>query len=353
VPLRFDLHAVVECHGNPEGEPMPVGPIRSVGTRVAAIFLIALAFVLISRRLSESPDEWGYVTPPPETVEAYLPQTPEARRMIQAVEALRPLHEKQQHPPALPDQTFRLYVIADPYIREEKRTKVVVRPLAAAEIAPKLTHPAVLRYLGAFFGATVEVARPISLGTVTGGARRTHPTWGDRQVHSLHILEKVLVPSLPDDAITHIGVTTDELWPNERYNYVFGQALLRRSAAVWSTNRLGMIPEHTSHDVRALLRNLKIATHEASHTLSMTHCVRYMCDMQATKHVGELDACPLWMCAECAMKVCWALRLDPAQRYRDLAACCRDLGLEREARFFTRSAAALDERAPLDSGGHQ
>ncbi len=55
----------------------------------------------------------------------------------------------------------------------------------------------------------------------------------------------------------------------------------------------------------------------------------------------ESDRRPLALCPECMAKVCWAAQADPIERYRKLAAFCREQKLSAEAEFYEKSLRAL------------
>jgi hypothetical protein len=40
-----------------------------------------------------------------------------------------------------------------------------------------------------------------------------HPDWGNAQILSTYVLDKVLKPGLPDDACVLLALTAADLWP--------------------------------------------------------------------------------------------------------------------------------------------
>ena len=191
--------------------------------------------------------------------------------------------------------------------------------------------------LGPFYGVPVKTLDRIGLDAIPGSAHRIHPTWGDHQVLTSHVLD-LLRKRRPGDAVAVLGLTTADLWPGKGWNFVFGQASLQDRVGVWSLYRQG---DPNAEYTTCLRRTLKTAAHETGHMLGILHCTAYECGMNGSNHRAEADARPLWFCPEDEMKVWWACRVDPAARYARLAEFAEEHGLVDEMRFWHRSLAAL------------
>jgi archaemetzincin len=63
--------------------------------------------------------------------------------------------------------------------------------------------------------------------------------------------------------------------------------------------------------------------------------------MNGSNHLDESDRRPTWFCPEDEMKVWWACRVDPAERYYRLAEFAARYRLEREAEFWRTSERAV------------
>ena len=122
-----------------------------------------------------------------------------------------------------------------------------------------------------------------------------------------------------------LALTTADLWPGKGWNFVFGQASLKRGVGVWSLHRLG---EPELEPETFLRRTAKIAVHEAGHMLGIWHCTQFTCGMNGANHQREADGQPMWFCPEDEMKIWWACRANPAERYRRLAKCRRHVRAE-------------------------
>jgi archaemetzincin len=149
---------------------------------------------------------------------------------------------------------------------------------------------------------------------------RKNPYEGQRQIRTHYFLGEVLPKLLPDDAAAFICFTNIDLYPDDGWNFVFGQASLENRVGVWSLSRFGN-PDKSAEDFNKFLaRTLKVAMHETGHMFSMRHCAKYECLMSGTNHLGETDRRPLDACPECMAKIAWAMNYEPAERYRNLAA---------------------------------
>ena len=91
----------------------------------------------------------------------------------------------------------------------------------------------------------------------------------------------------------------------------------------------------------ALVRALKIATHETGHMFGMRHCTAYRCNMAGVNSLDESDAHPTWLCPECLAKLSWATGSLPEEHLRRMHAFSRAFGLKVEERHYAKSLAAL------------
>ena len=163
----------------------------------------------------------------------------------------------------------------------------------------------------------------------------------DKQILTTHVLYEMLKPTLPDDAAACLALTSSDLWPGEGWNFVFGQASLRERVGVWSIYRFGDPDESQAAFRLALLRTIKVATHETGHMFSMLHCTMYECNMCGSNHREESDRRPLTLCPECVAKVAWATDADLVRRYTSLEVFACEHGLEDTAERFCRRREAI------------
>lgn len=265
---------------------------------------------------------------------------------------LVPLHEKLA-PPAPGDwltvhpesgQTYQQYIHGHPQKPDEKRRVIYVEPLGDFTRPQREIVERTAKYMEIYFGLPVKIQEDLPLRIIPRSAQRTHPTWGDKQILTTYVLEEVLAPHLPADAVASIAFTASDLWPGEEWNFVFGQASLTQRVGVWSIYRNGE-PGPTGDDFRLCLRRtLRTGTHETAHMLSMKHCIYYQCNMCGSNHRAEADRYPLALCPVCLAKLCWATGVDPAERFRRLADFYGENGLKAEQDFCQKSLQALESK---------
>ncbi|MCP4599174.1 MAG: hypothetical protein GY847_01325 [Proteobacteria bacterium] len=266
------------------------------------------------------------------------------------IEKLKPLHRQlgpvrsgdwlETH--SEPGQTFDEYIKSRPIGASGKRRTIVIQPIGDFDSSQLKLLNLTSELMGLYFGLPVRVERGMPVDkNWPSGARRVHPTWGDKQLLSDYIIDDLLKPRLPSDAATYLGLTAWDLWPGKNWNFVFGSASIRDRVGVWSIYRNGNLNRTKEEFRTALLRTVKIATHETGHMFSMLHCTAYECNMCGSNSQEESDRRPLALCPECLAKLVRATGVDPVKRFQGLAEFSRLNGLEEEARFYKKSLAAL------------
>ena len=156
-----------------------------------------------------------------------------------------------------------------------------------------------------------------------------------RQYRTRWFLNDLLPNRLPPDAVVLVGVTMSDLWPGMGWNFVFGEADLRRRVGVYSLARYD--PEFDGGastpqgDRLALLRTLKVLVHEVGHTFGLEHCTEFECAMNGSNSMRETDQQPLHLCPPCLRKLAWNRGFGVAERYRKLAAFLDAHGFPEEA----------------------
>jgi archaemetzincin len=281
-------------------------------------------------------------------------ETLDVAQLHRAIRTLTPLHA-DKHEPGPHDwlashqeggQTFDAYRRDDPVIPDldrspGKRHTLYIQRLGSLTPTQDEIVELTAQYMHRFFGVPVKLAKPLPMTLVPDSARRTHPSTGTRQILTSYVLNNVLQPRLPDDAVAYISLTASDLWPGAGWNFVFGQASLTERVGVWSVHRYGDPDESDAAFRRALMRTIKVAVHETGHMFSMKHCTAHECVMGGSNNLDETDRAPVWLCPQCMAKMCWATHTDPIERYAKLAKFMRKRGFTEEAAFFERSMVAL------------
>jgi archaemetzincin len=238
-------------------------------------------------------------------------------------------------------QTFRQYLSADPVHRGGGLDTIHPCLVGGFNGGQRQILDLTAEYLGLFFDVPVVVRRRVPLSAVPARARRRHPEWGVRQVLSTFILQELLEPDVPDDALAYLALTGSDLWPGGGWNFVFGEANLRRRVGVWSMHRHGRPGPDAESFRRCLRRTLSIATHETGHVLTMRHCTAFRCLMNGSNSLEEGDRQPLHPCPVCLRKLLWNLQAEPVPYLERLEAFLRGSGLDEEAEWYARAAWAL------------
>jgi archaemetzincin len=238
-------------------------------------------------------------------------------------------------------QTFDEYLDCKPVLPRGARRVIYVQPVGGFTPSQRKIVSLTADFMARYFGVPVKISEDLPLHVIPKEAQRIHPQWGDRQILSTYVLDTLLPPRLPEDAAAYIAFTATDLWPGEGWNFVFGQASLRKRVGVWSIYRNGSPETNVETFKLCLLRTIKTATHETGHMFSMQHCIKYECNMCGSNNREESDTKPLWLCPECVAKVWWGSGVDAVERYKSLADFCKENGLKDEQAFYEKSMEVL------------
>ncbi|HUR96596.1 MAG TPA: archaemetzincin [Pyrinomonadaceae bacterium] len=245
----------------------------------------------------------------------------------------------QSHPEN--GETFEEYVDSSPTLPTADRKTIYIQPVGAFSADQLRVIRLTAEYMEAFYNLPVILQAPRAIGKVpTDMERLQYPD--NRQIRTSFFLDDLLPKLLPNDAAALICLTNLDLYPEETWNYVFGQASLEKRVGVWSLRRLERTDGKKAPPDIFLDRTLKVAMHETGHMFSMRHCIKYECLMSGTNHLDETDRRPLDTCPECTMKIAWAMNYPPGDRYKKLAQFWRKQGRPNEQKRMLDKAAAVD-----------
>ena len=234
-------------------------------------------------------------------------------------------------------QSFEDYKKINPVRKTENRSKIVIQPLGKfTEEEMKVLEKSV-EFIGIYYDSPVELKEPItnldkkfSRERNDGGVRWT-------QFKTKYLINDILMPNIPDDAICYFGVTMNDLYPDDNWNYCFGEAMLKERVGVYSLFR--NFPGHfggektKDYEQVVLRRSCKVMAHEIGHIFSMWHCVYFQCLMCGSNNLKEMDTHPIHLCPICLKKMEWNLGFDMKERYRQLHGFYKKNGLEDEAEW--------------------
>jgi archaemetzincin len=269
---------------------------------------------------------------------------PTTQSLRAATERLKPLYSPapktdwiERHPEER-GQTFEEYLASRPNRPTAQRNTIFIQPLGEFTAAQDKAVAATAAYLRVFYGLPVKRLPSESLDGAPAYARRVHPRWGDKQILCAYVLDRML-KRRPENAVAVLALTTSDLWPGEEWNFVYGQASLVDRVGVWSLYRYGDPEQEYPLYLR---RTLKVAVHETGHMLGIVHCTAYRCGMNGSNNRADLDSTPLAFCPQCAAKVWWSARLQPAAWHRGLVKFADEHQLREEAAFWRQALQAVD-----------
>lgn len=242
-----------------------------------------------------------------------------------------------------PGQTFDEYVRSSPNRPDAKRNTIYLQPLGDF---PKDKSPpleCLREYAGAFFSMKVKILAPIDIGGAHLTSRR-NPHTGNRQIQTGSVLNLVR-KTLPDDAFCLLAITMEDLYPDERWNFVFGEASLRERVGVYSFARYDPLfyrePRGKDYEKLILRRSCKVLAHETGHMFGLQHCIHFRCLLNGSNHLGESDSRPMHLCPVCLRKLQHAVGFDVPARYRDLLRFYGETSFEDEARWTAQRIAHI------------
>jgi len=235
-------------------------------------------------------------------------------------------------------QTFDEYVGVEAQRPDPVRDIIYLQPFGPFENARSPSLELLREYAAAYFSMDAKMLMPRAL-TETPVTTRENLYTHHRQLLTIDIL-KALRQLIPDDAFCILAVTMEDLYPDPRWNFVFGQASLRDRVGVFSFARYDPVFYGEPYDHRyqevLLRRSMKVLAHETAHMFSLAHCIYFKCVMNGSNHLQESDARPLSLCPVCLHKLQHSVNFDVIDRYRRLFHVYREIGFLREADWVSR-----------------
>jgi archaemetzincin len=151
-----------------------------------------------------------------------------------------------------------------------------------------------------------------------------------------------------------VAVTMSDIYPDEAWNFVYGQARTVDGLGVYSFARLDPLfptppekllnkPLTEEHRVIMLRRCVKILLHEVGHLFGLKHCIYYICLMNGANHEVEMDQQPLYLCPVCLRKLYSTLQFDVRHMYETFVNLCEKYGLEEERIWYRKRLDCIRE----------
>ena len=207
--------------------------------------------------------------------------------------------------------------------------KIYILPLGSFNTLEMKLIKNTAEYISLFFMLETKVLEPVSDSIVSETARRIN--FGKEQLKTQYIFDSILKLRFPKDAICYMAITNIDLYPNENYNFVFGQANLFQRVDVSSYNRFIDNNLDNSNYDRCYEQIINTATHELGHMFSLKHCTSYECLL------NQIDKRPYWLCPECLAKLQWRIKFNVLKRYDKLIKYSEEHHFINEAKFYKLS----------------
>ena len=256
----------------------------------------------------------------------------------------RPGEWRYEHPEER-HQSFDDYVQQQPVRKSHQLSTIYICLLGDFNREQQKIIDANREYLEVFFQTPVKIAQRVSLDKIPTRAQRKNPHEGHLQVLSTYVLDELLKPQRPKDALAYVAFSSADLWTRYEgrdWNFVFGQAQIRERVGVWSIARFPDPAADQESYQRCLKLTLATASHETSHILTMPHCSEFACSLNGCNHLLESESKPLHVCPSCFRKLCWNLRLEPVSYCRKLGKYCEQHDFKEEASYYRRAITALE-----------
>lgn len=238
-----------------------------------------------------------------------------------------------------PSQSVRAWRRMNPNLPSGVRKRLYLLPLGEWGRSPRIPSLEALReYLGLFFGLEAVLVEAVPAAEVPL-VRRINEHFQVEQWKTGEIL-RWLPGRLPADAYALLAVTLTDLYPQNSWNFVFGEATLRNRVGVFSLARndpefgsgsTGTLKPHRSIQSLMLRRACVILSHEMGHMFGWTHCRYYRCLMGGSGSLEESDRSPMGLCPVCLHKLHIAVPFAPERRHAELQQFLERHGMEADA----------------------
>lgn len=215
-------------------------------------------------------------------------------------------------------QSLTAYQSSSPLTPNRQLNKIYLKPIGEFSALEweqiKLTR----EYLEKFFQLNTILQSSVNSNVVPLQARRISQQ--HEQLLATYLRDTIVAMGRPKDAITILGISEMDLYPNDKWNFVFGMASYGKGLAVNSIYRFHQKPLTNKQFNLSLERLLKTASHEIGHMFGLIHCIEANCLMNGTNSLAETDKSIARLCSKCQRKLNSNLKYDNRKRLKELAA---------------------------------
>lgn len=237
-------------------------------------------------------------------------------------------------------QSLQTYFSIKPNSPTQERNLIYLQPVGHFSPAQNQIIGKTAAYLQVFFGLRTVVLKPISDQSFPDSVYRLNE-YKHTQILAPYILNTVLKPTIPPDAIACMAITEKDLFPKASWNYVFGLGSFHERTGVTSVYRFQDHQTDSVANQKCLERMIKTVSHEIGHIFTMKHCIHATCLMNGTNSLHETDSRPNRLCSECFAKLHWNLKWKPSERQSALSAFFREHHLASDFRISERDRKAI------------
>jgi archaemetzincin len=242
-------------------------------------------------------------------------------------------------------QTFDEFVQSDRNSPDEIHNVIYLQPIGQFRQDQSPSLDLLREYATAYFLMDVDILPTIDIRRLDLTIR-LNPYSQNRQLLTEDILRN-LRSNLLGNAFCVLAVTMEDLYPDPRWNFVFGQASLRDRVGVFSFARYDPVfygePRGSQYQQLLLRRSAKVLVHETAHMYSLAHCIYFKCVMNGSNHLQESDSRPLSLCPVCLRKLQSSIQFDLAARYHRLKQFYRNIGFISEQDWVTRRLKKIED----------
>lgn len=146
------------------------------------------------------------------------------------------------------------------------------------------------------------------------------------------------------DTFCVLGITNEDLYPDENDNFVFGEANMEDACGVFSFRRFQAdFPGNDFKDQNMIESACYIMAHEITHMFGLRHCIYYECLMNGTMSAREShQKLNNTLCPACLKKLKINLKFDTRTWFQNMYQVSKQLEFSKEASVYDKILKFLD-----------